>query len=582
MQIFYLGRFYLVLKNVKVSIKIAMLALSLLVCIGVVGFTGYYYGEKGNKGMSEMFHDRLKPLYEITDARTHMRAMEADLLYVIESQQGSSEQKSRIEDIKSRSEKLSINLESYKQSKLSEYENQELAKLEPNLAELMKRAQEIITLAESGRNEEARVLFGNSMQILSAVQESLRGISDENMKIADEINAQNDIDYAMQKRIMLGIVAGALAIGAAFAIAISTSIVRPLGVLKRELTELSERGGDLTQEIAIDSRDEIGELAASVNRFLSNLRGIIAGVIQESGSVDHAFAAVNDNIVQLSADIEDISATTEELSSGMEETAASTEEMNATATEIEAAVEQIAHKAQEGTLTVADIKKRAEELRETAVASRNDANDIYAENNDRLKAAIEQSRAVEKIDVLSGAILTITEQTNLLALNAAIEAARAGEAGKGFAVVADEIRKLADESKKTASEIQEITSVVFSIVDNLSQSAGNILEFIDKKVVNDYEMLVRTSEQYSSDAESVDDMVIELSSTSEQLLASMQNMMTAINEITCAANDGAEGTSNIAGRTMNIVEMAADVSNRAGDAKASAGRLGEMVSKFKV
>ncbi|MEG0440668.1 MAG: methyl-accepting chemotaxis protein, partial [Solibacillus sp.] len=77
-----------------------------------------------------------------------------------------------------------------------------------------------------------------------------------------------------------------------------------------------------------------------------------------------------------------------------------------------------------------------------------------------LEEAMENSKVVTQINVLSESIMQISSQTNLLALNAAIEAARAGEAGRGFAVVADEIRKLAEESKNTVIEIQGITEKV--------------------------------------------------------------------------------------------------------------------------
>ena len=151
--------------------------------------------------------------------------------------------------------------------------------------------------------------------------------------------------------------------------------------------------------------------------------------------------------------------------------------------------------------------------------------------------------------MLSNTILDITSQTNLLALNAAIEAARAGEAGRGFAVVADEIRSLAENSKNAANEIQKVTNDVILSVENLSINSQEILGFIDKTVISDYASMVNISDQYNKDAELVNDIVTDLSATTEQLSASIQNMVKAINEVTSATNEGALGTSNIAEKT---------------------------------
>ncbi len=202
--------------------------------------------------------------------------------------------------------------------------------------------------------------------------------------------------------------------------------------------------------------------------------------------------------------------------------------------------------------------------------------------HEKLRKAIEDSKAVEKISVLSNAILDITEQTNLLALNAAIEAARAGEAGRGFSVVSDEIRKLADVSKTTANEIQNIAKAVISSVDNLSQSAEKVLDFIDKQVIKDYEMLVNTGEQYSNDADTVDNLVTDFSATSQQLLASIQNVMVAINEITTATNEGATGATNIASNTTNVAEEGVQLIEQANTMQNISKRLVELVQKFRV
>ena len=109
-----------------------------------------------------------------------------------------------------------------------------------------------------------------------------------------------------------------------------------------------------------------------------------------------------------------------------------------------------------------------------------------------------------------------------------------------------------------------------------------IMEFIDKKVLSDYESLVRTSEQYSENSTVINDIVMEFSSTSEELLASMQNMVKAINEIAAAANEEAQGASNIAQEASEITVMSNDVINAAQLAKGKSELLIGTVSRFKV
>ncbi|SHE94558.1 methyl-accepting chemotaxis sensory transducer with Cache sensor [Tissierella praeacuta DSM 18095] len=343
--------------------------------------------------------------------------------------------------------------------------------------------------------------------------------------------------------------------------------------------------GNFTGAVPIklmEMKDETGILANAIDTMQQSVKDIIKEVAEESFNVSQMLISIDENMGQLNKSIEEISATTEELSAGTEENAASTEEMSATSTEIERAIESTACKAQEGAIMVNEINNMSQEMKKKAISSREAAIEIYRNTKIDLETAIKQSEAVNQINELSEAILEITSQTNLLALNAAIEAARAGEAGKGFAVVADEIRKLAEGSKNTVSRIQEVTKVIFEAVNNLSSNSSEIIDFIDKKVLNDYEDLVNASEQYGQNSIGINDVVNEFSATSEELLASMQNMVRAIDEIAIAANEEAQGATSIAQETSVITEMSDDVIKLAKLAKEKSESLLKVVSKFTV
>lgn len=366
--------------------------------------------------------------------------------------------------------------------------------------------------------------------------------------------------------------------------------IRTVGFISVPIKRLSEflnvmAGSDFRYTLPVKllkRKDEIGHLAQSVEQMSLSIRTVLSQVVAETTDVKTNTSESSSSMNSLAVQIEDVSATTEQMSAGMQETAAMAHDMNATSSEIKDAVTTIAEKAQDGSSMADEIAVRAQQLKDSAVMSRNSAQDIHNSIENESRAAMEQAKAVDQIHVLTDSILQITGQTNLLALNAAIEAARAGEAGKGFAVVAGEIRKLAENSAKTATEIQTVAGLVMTSVQALTQASEKALTFIDETVIRDYDAMVTNGEQYYKDAESVQELVTDFSATAEQLLASIQSVAQSIEEVTQSNNENAAGTQSIAEKTSDMREHSEQLAAIMLKTEETATQLLAAVHKFKI
>lgn len=362
---------------------------------------------------------------------------------------------------------------------------------------------------------------------------------------------------------------------------ISKKISEPIVKLGKAF-EKDDNGQISIKEIKLNSKDEIGLLTNILNEMVLQINSFINGVIKEANTVADSANTVEVNTSLLNEQIDEVSLITQEVSTNMEETAASTEEMNASVSEIMAAVDYISAKAQKGVMYVKEIGSRASSIKYNLNSTLERGTLMLDATKEKVNCALEEAKSVIQIKELADAILQITRQTNLLALNAAIEASRAGEAGRGFAIVAEEIKKLAEDSKNTASKIQSIIKIVISSVDNLSGSSTELLSFIDTNIKNDYQLMLKASDDYNYDAKHLDKLVSEFSTTAEELQSSIHNMMKAIDEITLATNEGAASTTNTAQRVIFITEELQELLSQATKSKECSHNLKSLVLKFKL
>lgn len=217
-------------------------------------------------------------------------------------------------------------------------------------------------------------------------------------------------------------------------------------------------GGDLTNQIQVASKDEIGELATSINRLILKLRDLIAELYDEGAKVatrvcemDRTAQATVVAAVSQKEEGVAVAAAAEEMASTLNGVAVNTHKAAAVAFSVNQAAEC-------GMAAVEEACRCMESIREGVEVTRSTV--------ERLAVSSRQ------IGEIAGMIEDIADQTNLLALNAAIEAARAGEHGRGFAVVADEVKNL---SSKTGASTREITSII-SAIQLESQMAVQAME----------------------------------------------------------------------------------------------------------
>ena len=311
---------------------------------------------------------------------------------------------------------------------------------------------------------------------------------------------------------------------------------------------------NFSEEIPLDQKDELGSIAKAFNEVSHGLKDLIVQMNNTSNELSMGSNRMGDNIGSLEEATNQTVDITTDISAIIEETTASADAVSSTVHEIQTAINQVAEKATEGAMTATDVSGRAVELQKDAVASSKRATEMYNDVKKRLEIAIEQARQVEEIRNLLDSIMSITEQTNLLALNASIEAARAGDAGRGFAVVAGEVGKLAEQSSDMVGSIQTTVDAVMKAVNTLVADANDMLHFIEEQVLNDYDKLSSIGDQYYKDADTFNDIMGELSAISEELSSSMENIAESVEQVARASKQGADGVENVLSMTQDVME----------------------------
>lgn len=373
-------------------------------------------------------------------------------------------------------------------------------------------------------------------------------------------------------------------LGLALAYFIGRRIGQPIALASHQFETEAAQGifTSVVPEKYTSRPDEIGGLARAfnvINKNLSNTIRHIADSAQESAAASQELSAQSQDIA---SSMQEVSASTEEIAAGMEEISATTEELTASGEEMQAVFDELNESMQEEIIKAQEIEKRAFKVQTNAAQAKTETNELYQTIKSKLEAAIQQVQVVEQISSLAQNIAGIADQTNLLALNAAIEAARAGEHGRGFAVVAEEVRKLAEDSSKTVVDIQKLTEQVQHAVHELSGNSGEILQFINEKILPDYGYFEDIGKQYRDDS----DLVADLSNRVTRELAKVGGMLSEVNHslVSTAATieQSTAGSQEIAKGSETAAQAAAQINEAAAKMAENAQELNELLMQFKI
>ncbi len=362
---------------------------------------------------------------------------------------------------------------------------------------------------------------------------------------------------------------------------VAQMIVKPL----MKLTGVIEQTADFdfrstgTAELA-QRKDEVGVMFKAARSMRDNLRGMVADIEGASNKITENIHELQNVTNEVDSMCTDNSATTEELAASMQQTAATSESIYANIGYMQTGAKDITVLSENGDKLSNEIMERAQELRKKTEEATNRTRTTYDSVKVRSDNAIEDSKAVSKINELTESIMAISSQTSLLALNASIEAARAGEAGRGFAVVATEIGSLAQQTSKAVTDINGIVGEVNYAVSNMAGCLEETGEFLEKTVLTDYQEFSQVSEQYQHDAGTFKESMNDVHVSILNLTDSIGKISDAISGINSTVGESTVGVTDIANKTTDMVASTSRSANLVDESLACVAQLKGVVERF--
>ncbi len=356
-------------------------------------------------------------------------------------------------------------------------------------------------------------------------------------------------------------------------------LVIPLRKVKDFAVSLSE--GDLTADVEVKQRNEMGVAADSLNAARQKINALVTAIAGTAQSVEDMTTEFGQSFVRMEKSIGEVDAAVEEIAKNITAQASSTSEATGEVGNIAEGIDRTSREVKELRDNSDSMKKLSvqcsDKLEELVQANMRTKEDVV----DMREQAEATNEAADAIKQAAGLIDAIADQTNLLALNASIEAARAGESGKGFAVVATEIGALAAQS---AQAVNEISNIINNLVEKSVRSL-QIMEKVDGTVERQVNVLNDTQSIFQDLYTNLDQCmasIVNIESMTKEIEQQRQGITTVLDTLNNLAQDNAASSEETSAMTEELGQIVIRSKEMVEELKGDVDHLVESVGHFSV
>jgi methyl-accepting chemotaxis protein len=559
--------------NLSIKQKLLILIAFTSLFIGIVGLIGYKYLKESTARMDEMYTYRLIPVKDLNVVRIHNKTIESNMFQLMVETD-----KAKSAEIIKNIERLDLEVQTILKQLKERLPEAEYKKLQEDMVKFADQRALIIYNSSTGKVQAALSILHTFSNMLNTVNDDMSKLADQNAALAEQSNANNRKEAQTAYVYLLSSLIICILLSLAMGWWFSNIIVNPIRKVVQIAKQVAQ--GDLrVKQMNMKGKNEIGQLAASIDEMVAHLKALITDVHKSAGQVAQSANELMIGSEHTSKASEAAASAVQDIHEGFQKQLHSIHETSRAMEDMTSGIQQIASGSEDAAGASSSAYEKAKNGRtviSNAVATIEHLASAVHDSSARISLLGEKTNEINEVIEL---ISDLASQTNLLSLNAAIEAARAGEHGRGFGVVAGEVKKLAEQSRVSAYKVSEIVKEIQQeTMELVTQITSNVKQA--EQGLEAAHQAGKAFEGIANEVEIVSQQIVSVSATVEQLSAGSQQILATSHSLIGIAQASASNTENISATTEETLASMEEIRNSSAVLSNLASELDDLISKF--